>query len=155
MRLLIYSQTRSLGMDKWSLRTLYIGCNYLSMLGFKLNHVSKRGPRMHRKLYHIISHLILHTWQERIISTALLCSWCLKALHNLLLLSRVALLLRSGCAHFVSAFRQPWCKILRRRHRTCWKSYCTHPHYMHFLIYEIKLQILEHMYFITLFQRLI
>ena len=24
--------------------TLYNGCNYLSMLGLKLNHVSKRGP---------------------------------------------------------------------------------------------------------------
>ena len=34
----------SLGMDKWFHSTLYNGCNYLSMLGLKLNHVSKRGP---------------------------------------------------------------------------------------------------------------
>ena len=33
-----------LGMDKWFHPTLYNGCNYLSMLGLKLNHVSKRGP---------------------------------------------------------------------------------------------------------------
>ena len=31
-------------MDKWFHPTLYNGCNYLSMLGLKLNHVSKRGP---------------------------------------------------------------------------------------------------------------
>ena len=34
----------SLGKDKWFHPTHYIGCNYLSMLGFKLNHVRKRGP---------------------------------------------------------------------------------------------------------------
>ena len=33
----------SLGMDKWFHPILYNGCNYLSMLGLKLNHVSKRG----------------------------------------------------------------------------------------------------------------
>ena len=35
----------SLGMDKWLHPILYNGCDYLSMLGFKLNHVSKRCPR--------------------------------------------------------------------------------------------------------------
>ena len=35
----------SLGMDKWFHPTVYNGCDYLSMLGLKLNHVSKRGPR--------------------------------------------------------------------------------------------------------------
>ena len=34
----------SLGMDKWFHPTHYNGCKYLSMLGLKLNHVSKRGP---------------------------------------------------------------------------------------------------------------
>ena len=34
----------SLGMDKKFHLTLYNGCNYLSMLGLKLNHISKRGP---------------------------------------------------------------------------------------------------------------
>ena len=34
----------SLGMDKQFHPTLYSTCDYLSMLGFKLNHVSKRGP---------------------------------------------------------------------------------------------------------------
>ena len=32
-----------LGMDKQFRQTFYNGCNYLSMLGLKLNHVSKRG----------------------------------------------------------------------------------------------------------------
>ena len=35
----------SLGMDKKIHPTLYDGCNYLSMLGLKLIHISKRGPR--------------------------------------------------------------------------------------------------------------
>ena len=35
----------SLGMDKSFHPTVYIGYNYLSMLGLKLIHVSKRGPR--------------------------------------------------------------------------------------------------------------
>ena len=35
----------SLGMDKQYHPTLYNGCNYLSMLGSKLIHVSKMGPR--------------------------------------------------------------------------------------------------------------
>ena len=34
----------SLGMDKLFLPMLYKGCNYLSMMGLKLNHVSKWGP---------------------------------------------------------------------------------------------------------------
>ena len=33
----------SLGMDKWFHPILYWTCDYLSMLGLKLNHVSKRG----------------------------------------------------------------------------------------------------------------
>ena len=37
----------SLGMDKLFHPTLYWACNYLSMLGLKLNHVSKRHPRTH------------------------------------------------------------------------------------------------------------
>ena len=35
----------SLGMDKYFHPTHYNGCDYLSMLGLKLNHVSKRGHR--------------------------------------------------------------------------------------------------------------
>ena len=31
-------------MDKYFHLTLYQACDYLSMLGLKLNHVSKRGP---------------------------------------------------------------------------------------------------------------
>ena len=30
--------------DKWFHHTLYDGCSYQSMLGLKLNHISKRGP---------------------------------------------------------------------------------------------------------------
>ena len=33
----------SLGMDKYFHPILYNGCDYISMLGLKLNHVSKRG----------------------------------------------------------------------------------------------------------------
>ena len=36
----------SLEMDKWFQTTLHYGRNYLSMLGLKLNHVSKRGRRL-------------------------------------------------------------------------------------------------------------
>ena len=35
----------SLEMDKWFHPTDYNECNYSSMLGFKLIHVSKMGPR--------------------------------------------------------------------------------------------------------------
>ena len=49
MKLLIHSQTLTvqplkLGMDKQFHPTRYYGYNYLSKLGLKLNHVSKRGP---------------------------------------------------------------------------------------------------------------
>ena len=40
----------SLGMDKLFHPIHYNGCNYLSMLGLKLNHVSKRGPRYENQL---------------------------------------------------------------------------------------------------------
>ena len=46
MKLLIHSvecNRWSLGMDKQFHPTLYWACGYLSMLGLKLNHVSKRG----------------------------------------------------------------------------------------------------------------
>ena len=48
----------SLGMDKQFHPTLYNGCNYLSMLGLKLNHVSKRGHRR-RKCHFVDSCLAL------------------------------------------------------------------------------------------------
>ena len=41
----------SLGMNTSYHTTLCHGCNYLSMLGLKLNHVSKMGPRFHQTLY--------------------------------------------------------------------------------------------------------
>ena len=50
MKLLIRSQTWNycdrwyLGMDDWFHPTFYTACEYLSMLGSKLNHVSKRDP---------------------------------------------------------------------------------------------------------------
>ena len=48
MTLFIHSQTSTVaslkfGMGKLFHPTLYNGCNYLSILGLKLNHVSKRG----------------------------------------------------------------------------------------------------------------
>ena len=42
----------SLGMDKLFHPTVYNGCNYLSMLGLKLNQVSKRGPWCQWPLQH-------------------------------------------------------------------------------------------------------
>ena len=50
MEIRIHSQIQrlhlwSLGMDKWFHLTIYNGCNYLSILGLKLNHVSEKGPR--------------------------------------------------------------------------------------------------------------
>ena len=49
MKLLIHYKTFSLhhwssGMEKKSNLTLYWACDYLSMLGLKLSHVSERGP---------------------------------------------------------------------------------------------------------------
>ena len=49
MTLLNHSQTPTIaplkfGMDKRFLPSHYNGCNYLSMMGLKLIHVSKRGP---------------------------------------------------------------------------------------------------------------
>ena len=52
----------SLGMDKLFHPILYNGYNYLSMLGLKLNHVSKRG---HRKLHVIL--LNSFSWLQRLI----------------------------------------------------------------------------------------
>ena len=42
-------------MDKYFHPTQYNGCSYLSMLGLKLNHVSKRGP------WTEISHIVILT----------------------------------------------------------------------------------------------
>ena len=38
----------SLGMDKLFHPTPYQACHYLSILGIKLNHVGKRGPKSHQ-----------------------------------------------------------------------------------------------------------
>ena len=42
-----------LGMDKQFHLTLYQACNYLSMLGLKLNYVSKRGHRKQQIKYRV------------------------------------------------------------------------------------------------------
>ena len=41
----------SLGMNKWFHPTFYWACDYLSMLGLKLNHISKRGPKPNELVY--------------------------------------------------------------------------------------------------------
>ena len=41
----------SLGMYKYFHPTHYRTCDYLSILGLKLNYVSKRGPRKEASLY--------------------------------------------------------------------------------------------------------
>ena len=52
MKLLNHPQTSTVvplkfGINKWFHHTLYNGCNYLTMLGLKSNHVSKMGPLYH------------------------------------------------------------------------------------------------------------
>ena len=54
----------SLGMYKQFYLTLYWACDYLSMLGLKLNHVSKRGPRKHENIF-IFSFLKINTLRLR------------------------------------------------------------------------------------------
>ena len=51
----------SLGMDKYFHPTLYNVCNYVSMLGLKVNHVRKRDPRYTRSVY-LIKCLSLIWW---------------------------------------------------------------------------------------------
>ena len=50
----------SLGMDKWFHPTLYLVCDYLSMLGLKLIHVSKSGPRWSSQLQLITINWLMH-----------------------------------------------------------------------------------------------
>ena len=52
--------------------TLYNGCNYLSMLRFKLNNVSKRGPDCHRLASSHYSDVIISTMASQITSDCLL-----------------------------------------------------------------------------------
>ena len=47
----------SLGIDKWFHTILYDGCNYLSMLGLKSIHVSKRGPRTSRVSVNLVENI--------------------------------------------------------------------------------------------------
>ena len=47
----------SFGMDKWFRPTFYWACDYLSMLGLKLNHVNKRGPWSLASDINLSSHL--------------------------------------------------------------------------------------------------
>ena len=61
----------SLGMDKYFHPTHYNGCNYLSMLGLKLNHVSKRGHRWAR-LWHFRKYYC-QTWQRSVINNKCRC----------------------------------------------------------------------------------
>ena len=64
MKLLIHSQTSTAAPLKFGngqVTTLYNGCNYLSMLGLKLNHVSitKKGPLFGTRL---LSGNFLNVW---------------------------------------------------------------------------------------------
>ena len=56
----------SLGMDKLFRRRLYQACNYLSMLGLQLNHVSKRGHWVecddHHNRGHV--HMLTLSWSK-------------------------------------------------------------------------------------------
>ena len=52
----------SLEMNKYLHLTFYNGCDYLSMLGLKLIHVSKRGPSsLHPKV--IVTCITLYNWR--------------------------------------------------------------------------------------------
>ena len=64
MKLFIHSQTSSVeplnfGKDKWFQPTHCNGCNYLSMLGLNLIHVSKRG------LWHHFGYHMFHLSKKR------------------------------------------------------------------------------------------
>ena len=68
----------SLGMDKQFHPTLYNGCNYLSMLGLKLNRVSKRGYwpdwRIWLSLVQMMVCCLYDT--ELLFKPMMTCHWC-------------------------------------------------------------------------------
>ena len=51
-------------MDKYFHPTLYLGCNYIFMLGLKLIHVSKSGPWYFRPQHQKYCHLQPPVWQS-------------------------------------------------------------------------------------------
>ena len=61
MKLHIHSQTSTLGMENKFQSTFHNGCNYLSMLGLNLNHVSKRGPRF-VPVCNLIRNMMIYLW---------------------------------------------------------------------------------------------
>ena len=71
---------RSLGMDKLFHLTLYQACNYLSMHGLKLNHVSKRGPRciVYGMYCRCVLAILFQCFETQAIN---ICYWLLTALH--------------------------------------------------------------------------
>ena len=57
----------SLGMNKWFHPTLFNQCNYISMLGFKLIHLNKRGPRLINCMRKIIMITPSHDYTNKVI----------------------------------------------------------------------------------------
>ena len=65
----------SLGMDKWFHPKLCWTCDYLSMLGLKLNHVSKRGPEVSMSTISLLINKYQHL-ELSIIHYGFLCLKC-------------------------------------------------------------------------------
>ena len=90
MKLLIHSQTSTAAqlmlMDWGCHHTLNYGCNYLSMLGLKLIHLSKGGPR---PIFLIIgvnfkAPVVLRFVVQWHNTESLLCHWTINMLWNIL-----------------------------------------------------------------------
>ena len=74
-----YGATVEIGMDKQFHPTLYNGHNYLSVVGLKLNHVSKRGPWRHVRNCEVIGSL--ESWFHRRWNGSLERIWYCAAAH--------------------------------------------------------------------------
>ena len=99
----------SLGMDKWFHPTLYWACDYLSMLGLKLNHVSKRGHKMyHNDTWSQInaSHTISQIWQMIYISLPLPCISARKDIFHIIAL--IAKPVDIICVHKDTQYFSTW-----------------------------------------------
>ena len=106
----------SLGMDKQFHPTFYNGCNYLSMLGLKLNHVSKRGPKCQQtnlELYGEINCCQTTTKHDKAWVVCIIFGMCLlqnnKTTQNRIQLLRFKHTL-SACCHFGWELSRTVCK---------------------------------------------
>ena len=94
-------------MDKQFYPTIYNGCDYLSMLGLKLNHISKRGPRNNSRCIYLTAFPeqtqqckpLDHSWREEDIPS-----------FSPLVERRVNPIICITCVDLLSLWwHQPWC----------------------------------------------